>query len=105
MTLRLENAKKLPPRSLSFRELLEEEANLEEWLAGTDTKAAAERGLRPNLTECIGFKIPLVFSESGNVPDNAYLADLYEHVSFLGDLHRQISKTPNGAKVTLRTKP
>lgn len=32
----------------------------------------------------IGFKDPVVFAESANVPNNAYVADLYEEVSFLG---------------------
>jgi hypothetical protein len=46
--------------------------------------------------------MPVVFAESANVPDNAYVADLYEQVSFLGDLHRQIADNPDGAKVRLR---
>jgi hypothetical protein len=49
-----------------------------------------ESGLR----QCVGFKMPLVFSESREVPANAYVADLYEQVSFLGDLHRQIARSP-----------
>jgi hypothetical protein len=44
----------------------------------------------------------LFFDESQGVPDNAYVADLYEHVSFLGDLHRQIGDVPNGGKVRLK---
>jgi len=43
-----------------------------------------------------------MFAESG-APNNAYLADLYEQVSFLGDLHRQISKLPDGTKVRFVT--
>jgi hypothetical protein len=42
------------------------------------------------------------FAESANVPNNVYVADLYEEVSFLRDVHRQIADNPNGAKVTLR---
>jgi hypothetical protein len=53
--------------------------------------------------QCIGFKISVVFSESGDVPDNAYVADLYEQVSFLGDLHRQIANFSDGTKITLQT--
>ena len=33
-------------------------------------------------------------NESANVADNACVADLYEQISFLGDLHRQIANTP-----------
>jgi hypothetical protein len=45
---------------------------------------------------------PVVFAESANVPNNAYVADLYEQVSFLGDLHRQIADSANGGKVRLK---
>jgi len=30
--------------------------------------------------------------------------DIYEHLSFLGDLHRQIAELPDGAKVKLVAK-
>lgn len=49
------------------------------------------------------FSVPLVFAESGS-PDTPYVADLYEHISFLGDLNRQISSLPDGAKVRIRVK-
>ena len=62
--------------------------------------AAATRGLKPNETQCIGFSVPVVFREGG-APDTAYIADLYEHVSFLGDLHEQIANLPDGAQVRL----
>jgi hypothetical protein len=39
-----------------------------------------------------------MFKESGK-PDDVYVADLYEQVSFLGDVHRQVSKLPDGTKV------
>jgi hypothetical protein len=58
--------------------------------------------LKPNDLQCIGFKVPVVFAESADVPNNAYVTDLYEQVSFLGDLHRQIADTPDGAKVRLK---
>jgi len=52
------------------------------WFGDQQLKAFADRGLRPNDVQCIGFKVPVVFAESANVPDNAYVADLYEQVSF-----------------------
>jgi len=58
--------------------------------------------LKPNALQCIGFKVPVVFAESANVPNNAYVSDLYEQLSFLGDLHRQIVDTPDAAKVRLK---
>jgi len=84
-----------------FRELATTSEKRKEWFAETDEQAAATRGLKPNATQCIGFSVPLVFAESG-FPDSPYLADLYEHVGFLGDLNRQISNLPDGAKVRLK---
>jgi hypothetical protein len=86
----------------SFQASLQHPAKREVWLAERQLEAFAERGLKPNDLQCIGFKMPVVFAESANVPDNAYVADLYEQVSFLGDLHRQIAHTPDGAKVRLK---
>jgi hypothetical protein len=85
-----------------FEHSLQESANRELWLAEQQLEAFAERGLKPNDLQCIGFKVPVVFAESANVPNNAYVADLYEQVSFLGDLHRQILDDPNGAQVRLK---
>lgn len=87
-----------------FRQLLRDPAKREEWLAEADAKAAAERGLRPSKTQCIGFKIPLIFRENGS-PDNAYVADVHEYVAFLGDLHEQIANFPDGTKVKLVVAP
>ena len=84
-----------------FRELLNYPINRENWLAETDARAAAERGLTPDLNQCIGFSTPLVFAES-SVANKPYVADLYDHVGFLGDLHKPLSTLPNGAKVKLR---
>lgn len=84
-----------------FRQLLRDSENREKWLAETDARMAAERGLKPSVNQCIGFATPLIFAESGYA-DNAYVADLYDHVGFLGDLHRQVSALPDGAKVKLR---
>lgn len=86
-----------------FRELAASHEKREEWFAEADEQAAAARGLKPNPTQCIGFSVPLFFAESGS-SDTPYVADLYEHVSFLGDLNRQISSLPDGAKVRLHVK-
>lgn len=87
-----------------FAELALSGERQEEWFAVADEKAAIARGLEPNKVQCIGFSVPLVFAESG-CSDTAYVADLYEHVSFLGDLNRQIAELPEGAKVRLRVAP
>jgi hypothetical protein len=86
----------------SFEDALRQSPKRELWLAEQQLEKFAERGLKPNQLQCIGFKMPVVFAESGNVAENAYVADIYEQVSFLGDLHRQIADTPNGTKVKLR---
>jgi hypothetical protein len=65
--------------------------------------AYAAKGLRPTTDQCIGFSVPLVFAEAGS-SDTAFVIDIYDHVSFLGDLHRQISNLPDGAKVRLNVK-
>jgi len=83
----------------SFKDSLKQPAKRELWFAEQQMEAFAARGLELNNMQCIGFKTPVVFAESANVPNNAYVADLYEQVSFLGDLHRQIADIPNGGKV------
>jgi hypothetical protein len=87
-----------------FRAMAETSQKRGEWFAETDAQAAAKRGLEANPSQCVGFKVPLVFAESGS-PDTAYVADLYEYVSFLGDLHRQISNLPDGSKIRLQVTP
>jgi hypothetical protein len=87
---------------LGFKHSLAESAKRELWFAEQQLAAFAERGMKPNDLQCIGFKTPVVFAESRSVPDNAYVADLYEQVAFLGDLHRQIADVPNGGKVRLK---
>jgi len=85
-----------------FEHSLAESAKRELWFAEQKLATFAENGLKANDLQCIGFKTPVVFAESTNVPNNAYVADLYEQVSLLGDLHRQIADIPNGGKVKLK---
>jgi hypothetical protein len=87
-----------------FLELAETSEKRREWFAEPELQAAAARGLDPTSTQCIGFSVPLVFAESGS-PDTSYVADLYEYVSFLGDLNRQISGLPDGTKIKLQVRP
>ena len=90
---------------LGFEHSLAESAKRELWLAEQQLAAFAERGLKPNDLQCIGFKTPVVFAESRSIPDNAYVADLYEHVSFLGDLHRQIADVPGKDRLKVGQPP
>jgi hypothetical protein len=84
-----------------FRNLAVPKEKREQWFAESDELAAMERGLKPNQDQCVAFKTPIIFAESGT-PNNAYVASLYEQVSFLGDLNRQIAELPDGSKVQLR---
>ena len=84
-----------------FRERASRADRREEWFAERDEVAAARQGLVPGKEQCIAFKTPLVFAESGK-PNSAYVANLYEQVSFLGDLHRQLKDVPDGGKIQLK---
>jgi hypothetical protein len=88
----------IAPSEENFHEMLKADSTREEWFAETDARAAAKNGLAPDALHCIGFKIPVVFAESG-FAGNAYVADLYEQVSLLGDLHHQLRDVPDGGKV------
>ena len=94
---------KVSASEVEFRKALETKEKREEWFAEPGVEAGAKRGLNPTPLQCIGFSIPVVFAESG--ASTPYIADLYEYVSFLGDLHRQIASVPDGAKVELRVQP
>lgn len=83
-----------------FRTLAVTPEKQEEWFQDEAVNAAKERDLIPGPGQCIGFSTPVVFAEGGGL-DSAYIADLYEHVGFLGDIHKQISTLPGGAKVRL----
>lgn len=72
-----------------------------EWFLEDLARQAEERGFRPGKGQCVGYKIPAVFKESAGAPDNLYVADLYEFVSLMGDLHGQMSDVPDGGKVRI----
>jgi hypothetical protein len=82
-------------------EMAETSQKRQEWFVEQEAEVYAGRGLVPSPSQCIGFGVPAVFAEGGT-PDTAFVADIYEHVSFLGDLHQQLSASPDGSKVRLR---
>lgn len=94
---------KVADSEAQFRELAASREKRGEWFREAAEQSASARGLKPTATQCIGFSVPLIFAESGSA-DTPYIADLYEHVSFLGDINRQISNLPDGAKVRLHVK-
>jgi hypothetical protein len=86
---------------IEFRDLACTKEKREQWFAESDERAAMGRGLNPNQDQCVAFKTPIIFAEAG-APNNTYVGSLYEQVSFLGDLNRQISQLPDGSKVQFR---
>ena len=87
-----------------FRKLAMTPGKREAWFSESAALAYSQRGMEPSPLQCIAFSVPAVFAEGGT-PDTAYVADIYEHISFLGDLHRQISSLPDGSKITLKVLP
>jgi hypothetical protein len=79
---------------------LEDDAKREEWFGESDSLAFAERGLIPGPDQCIGFSVPLVFADSDALR-TPYIANIYDCVGCLGDIHRQIANLPDRAKVEL----
>jgi|SRR5215470_838786 len=71
------------------------------WFCEDVALALAEQGFDPPKGKCIGYKTPIVFAGSSGHLSNVYIADLYEYVSFLGDLHSQMKDVPDGGKVRL----
>ena len=95
---------KVANSKVEFLEMAETGQKRREWFVEQEAVAYANRGLVPNSSQCIGFGVPAVFDEGGT-PDTAFIADIYEHISFLGDLHQQIATLPDGSKVRLRVGP
>lgn len=95
---------KVASSETEFREAARTSEKRSQWFAEQDFLACTKRGLNPTSSQCVGFSVPIVFAESDS-SNTPYIADLYEYVSFLGDLHRQISSSPDGAKVRLHVQP
>jgi hypothetical protein len=95
--------RKVADSEAEFRVLADSREKRDEWFAEADEKSAAGRGLTPNADQCIGFSVPLVLTER-STPNAPYIADLYEHVSMLGNVNRQIAHLPDGTKVRLQVK-
>lgn len=84
---------------IEFREAIKDPDRVKDWFLEDLAERAQQKGCTPGKGQCIGYKIPCVFKESADMPDNMYVADLYELVSFMGDVHRQINDVPDGEKM------
>jgi hypothetical protein len=91
--------------AVKFREAAKDADKKKDWFLEELAKQAAGQGCSPKKGQCVGGKIPFVLTQSANVPDNMYVADLYEYVSFMGDLHSQIRNTPDGGRVRIKVQP
>ena len=88
-----------------FQEAAKGLSKQKEWLLIDDARTAAEEGHSPVKGQCIGAKIPWIFKESADAKGNLYVADLFEFVSFMGDLHKQVSDVPDGGQVRIKVQP
>ena len=78
---------------------------MKDWFLEDVAEQAEQKGFRPGKRQCIGFKIPRVFKQSADMPENMYVADLSDFVPLMGDLHRQINNVPDGGKVRIKIQP
>lgn len=88
-----------------FRQAMNDAGNRNKYFLEGLSLQAEQRGLHPGKGQCIGYKVPPVFKESANTPNNAYVADLLEYISLMGALHCQIKNVPNGGAVKIRVEP
>jgi hypothetical protein len=88
-----------------FRETASDPEKKREWLLEDLAAQAGRNGCSPGKFQCIGGKIPFVFEQSATAPNNLYVADLYEYVSFMGDIHSQMKDVPDGGQVRLTVQP
>ena len=88
-----------------FKSQATDPGNQKAWFH-SDLEAQLERnGFRLGEKQCFGYKVPIVFKESATILENVYVADVYECVSFLGDLHKQLRDQADGAKVRINVQP
>jgi hypothetical protein len=86
-----------------FRTMFQDAEFREKWFSEADEREAALRGLIPNADQCIAFSTPLVLKTGMDA--KPYIADLYECVSFLGDINEQIRNLPDGTEITFKFGP
>jgi hypothetical protein len=88
-----------------FREAARDSGKKRDWFLDELAEQAKRKGCNPGKGQCVGGKIPFVFAQSANAPDNLYVADIYEYVSLMGDLHGQMKNVPDGGQVRIRIQP
>ena len=91
--------------TVGFREAANDADKRKDWFLEELAKQAGGRGCSPGKGQCVGGRIPFVFAQSANAPDNMYVADLYEYVACMGDLHGQMKNIPDDGQVRLKIQP
>lgn len=91
--------------TVGFREAANDADKKKDWFREELAEQAEGRGCSPGKGQCVGGKIPFVFAQSASAPDNMYVADLYEYVAFMGDLHGQMKNIPDVGQVRLKIQP
>jgi hypothetical protein len=91
--------------AVEFREAAKDTDKKKYWFLEELARQAEGQGYSPRKGQCVAGKIPFVFAQSANASDNMYVADIYEYVSFLGDLHSQMKDVPNGGQVRIKVQP
>lgn len=97
--------RRIADSKIDFTNAADESVKKKEWFLEDLAWLAEQKGCRPAKCQCIGYKIPVVFEESANMPDNLYVADLYEFVAFMGDVHGQMRDVRDGEKVRIKIQP
>jgi hypothetical protein len=90
---------------VEFREAAKGPRKKRDWFLQELAEKAERKGCSPGKGHCVGSKIPWVFKQSADLPDNMYVADLYEYVSFMGELHGQMKDVPDGGQIRIRVQP
>jgi len=77
-----------------FRQAADDSQQRKELFQEDAAGSLIDQGFHLQKGTCLGYKMRIVFSESKSTANNVYVANLQEHVSFLGDLHEQLKDVP-----------
>lgn len=81
-----------------FSELKARPENQDDWFMHELAALAWDRGLCPDFTQCLGWKVPPVIGGPLEF-ENLEVTDLVVHQSILGQIHRQAKDLPEGTPI------
>jgi hypothetical protein len=73
--------------------------NRKEWYFEDLALEFRRRGFVLAVGQVFGYKTPTCFAESSQRENNVYIADLYQYVSLMGSIQKQINDVPDGGKI------